>query len=468
MLYTGDGIPADQAWGLNGIEHAARARCPEAIAWLTAHRLKPVLDPAMYPSADAELDIARDLLFGLGQTKNPAAALKVFEAKADQGYPRSQFYLGRIYEEGLGVAKDLSQAFGCYYRAADVGDVAACYRLGKAYWDGEMNMGKNDQAGYELLDVAAEAGFGKASYLIGEAFANATHRFMCTKIRAAKYYAVAVGDGWPAAEAKLADMFYTGDGVAQDFDQAAKWARKAADGGQRSGVVLLAYLYRAGAGVPKDAAKSLMIMKAPAAAGDTRAQDEIAHGFEGTASGPNAGNPLWMAQRQAQAAALALSPLLERAYAISQIVIANNSTYSPAQIVALEKNAQNRDLAVALEIDSKKQAKALSKVDWHQLFLLGKAYVHGDGVPVNLERAETLLTAAYNYGKEPAAPEQAAWAAYLLDRAHKKAGTPKEKDQWEFKGWVDKADHETPSALTAYRLGVAETPFRSTADKLRA
>ena len=58
---------------------------------------------------------------------------------ADQGYAPAQYYLGRAYSSGDGVAEDLAEAVRWYRKAADQGDAAAqcslgvIYELGKAW-----------------------------------------------------------------------------------------------------------------------------------------------------------------------------------------------------------------------------------------------------------------------------------------------------------------------------------------------
>jgi hypothetical protein len=57
---------------------------------------------------------------------------------AEEGrYTDYQYKLGRYYELGWGVEKDISKALQWYRKAAECGDSDAQYRLASAYFDGE-------------------------------------------------------------------------------------------------------------------------------------------------------------------------------------------------------------------------------------------------------------------------------------------------------------------------------------------
>src|SRR5580658_1827156 len=53
-------------------------------------------------------------------------------------------------------------------------------------------------------------------------------------------------------EAELAAAYFTGNGVAKDLSQAARWYEKAAEGGDPLAQVQIGYFYQAGIGMPVD------------------------------------------------------------------------------------------------------------------------------------------------------------------------------------------------------------------------
>ena len=58
--------------------------------------------------------------------------------------------------------------------------------------------------------------------------------------------------GVSLAQNALGEMYMYGEGIAQDYNEAAKWFRLAADQGQRRAQFLLGVLYWSGDGVPHD------------------------------------------------------------------------------------------------------------------------------------------------------------------------------------------------------------------------
>jgi TPR repeat protein len=63
-------------------------------------------------------------------------------------------------------------------------------------------------------------------------------------------------------------MYEKGQGVPQDYKEAVKWYRKAAEQGDASGQFMLGDMYWEGTGVPKDAPTAYMWTNIAAATGD--------------------------------------------------------------------------------------------------------------------------------------------------------------------------------------------------------
>jgi len=110
---------------------------------------------------------------------------QVFHPLADAGDARAQFMMGTIYEQGLGVPKDLPTAAAWYRRAADGGNASAQYNLGVFYQFGK-GVTKDSAEAARLLQMAAEQGHGRA-------------------------------------QNNLSTFYFTGVGVARDVVEAWKW-----------------------------------------------------------------------------------------------------------------------------------------------------------------------------------------------------------------------------------------------------
>ena len=69
---------------------------------------------------------------------------------------------------------------------------------------------------------------------------------------AVKWYRKAADQGYPAAQYNLGVMYDQGQGVPQDYAEAARWYRKAADQGDANAQLGLGVMYAKGQGVPQD------------------------------------------------------------------------------------------------------------------------------------------------------------------------------------------------------------------------
>jgi hypothetical protein len=66
---------------------------------------------------------------GDGVEQSYTDAANWFRKAADAGNPAAKFNLGRFYEEGTGVPRDVAKAKGYYQQAAALGDQEAKKRL---------------------------------------------------------------------------------------------------------------------------------------------------------------------------------------------------------------------------------------------------------------------------------------------------------------------------------------------------
>jgi uncharacterized protein len=80
------------------------------------------------------------------------------------------------------------------------------------------------------------------------------------------------------AQFSLGMMYYSGEGVPQDYKQAVKWYRKAADQGAAMAQFSLGWMYKEGKGVPQDYAQAYMWAYLAAAQGneeDVKMRDDL-------------------------------------------------------------------------------------------------------------------------------------------------------------------------------------------------
>eukprot|EP00613_Pedinella_sp_CCMP2098_P071055 CAMPEP_0171931742 /NCGR_PEP_ID=MMETSP0993-20121228/29716_1 /TAXON_ID=483369 /ORGANISM="non described non described, Strain CCMP2098" /LENGTH=82 /DNA_ID=CAMNT_0012571849 /DNA_START=48 /DNA_END=293 /DNA_ORIENTATION=- len=74
------------------------------------------------------------------------------------------------------------------------------------------------------------------------------------------------------AQFNLGNMYRTGEGVAQDFNEAVRWYGKAADQGDVRSMSLLGLLYIKGLGVVRDPQKAAHLFRKAADQGNAIAQ----------------------------------------------------------------------------------------------------------------------------------------------------------------------------------------------------
>ncbi len=151
--------------------------------------------------------------------EDEAEAVKWYRKAAERGYLDAQLSLGRIYDDGEGVAKDEAEAIKWYRKAAEQGNAMAQVEIGNHYLDG---------TGVEEDEVEA-----------------------------AKWYRKAAEQGNANGQVSLGGCYLCGTGVEKDEAEAVKWFRKAAEQGDASAQTFLADCYLFGRGVAKDETEAL-------------------------------------------------------------------------------------------------------------------------------------------------------------------------------------------------------------------
>lgn len=148
------------------------------------------------------------------QTGDFAKFISLLRPLAEQGDADAQFSLGKMYDDGWGVAQDHQEAAKWYRLAAEHGNASAQRIQGGMY----------------------ESGQGVAK----------DYR------EAARWYRLAAvqGDIW--AQADLGELYAKGRGVAKDYQEAVKWYRLAAGPGNPIAQFDLGVMYQYGRGVPSN------------------------------------------------------------------------------------------------------------------------------------------------------------------------------------------------------------------------
>jgi TPR repeat protein len=166
--------------------------------------------------------------------KDYAEAVKWFRKAADQGYARAQNNLGVMYVNGRGVPQDDAEAEKWYRMAAEQGYAGAQLNLGILYANGRSL----------VSDLSREAHSGVMS--------TGNRSVPQDYVEAAKWYRRAAEQRDAGAQFNLGVAYATGRGVPKDDSEAAYWYRKAAEQGNAGAQFNLGARYANGRGVPQD------------------------------------------------------------------------------------------------------------------------------------------------------------------------------------------------------------------------
>src|SRR5262249_5694670 len=90
-----------------------------------------------------------------GISNDYSEARRCFQIAAKQGRHDALNNLGVIYEQGLGVTKDLQASFGYYRQAAEKGNARAQMNLGRMYAEGS-GVEADVVEGYKWLQIASQ------------------------------------------------------------------------------------------------------------------------------------------------------------------------------------------------------------------------------------------------------------------------------------------------------------------------
>jgi TPR repeat protein len=192
-----------------------------------------------------------------------ATARRIWEALDARNFGEAAFNLGLLYEDGLGVEKNIDRALAYYRRGADNGSVKAVFRLGIMYWLGTPDIPKNEAEGRRYLSIAAAGGDQEAARYLGSASSAGASQadVLITADRAmaegkpaeaVRLLTEAANNGVARAQARLAWYYETGRGVERNLEKAAFWFERAAQGGNGEAMYALSVMFATGAGQTRD------------------------------------------------------------------------------------------------------------------------------------------------------------------------------------------------------------------------
>lgn len=210
---------------------------------------------------------------GYGYEINYEKAVECFKRAAEQGWGDSKFEyaFGSCYYYGRGVAQDYAQAVSWFRKAADDNHFDAIYKLGLCYKNG-WGVNKDNAEATKwfkkvIEDIESYRVFNsddKVDNTIGYVYYSGLQDYA----QAVRWFRKAAEQGNAEAQCRLGICYKFGLGVTQDYAQAISWFRKAADQGNASAQNNLGWMYYEGKHFEQDYHKAYDYFKMAADRGN--------------------------------------------------------------------------------------------------------------------------------------------------------------------------------------------------------
>lgn len=116
---------------------------------------------------------------------------------------------------------------------------------------------KNHAAALQLFRAEADQGHAGAQYYLGQMYLLG-EGVAADYEQAAKFFLAAATSGNVDAQFYLGTLYYLGEGVSKDYAKALLWYRRAAEQGDSAAQYSLGVMHAGGEGVPKNTVQALM------------------------------------------------------------------------------------------------------------------------------------------------------------------------------------------------------------------
>ncbi|NQT27962.1 sel1 repeat family protein [candidate division KSB1 bacterium] len=228
------------------------------------HNISWLCQAAMDGDADAQYHIGK--IFSNPKWKPDYLRAAVwFGRAADQGHVDAQFWLGLLYDAGLGLTEN-NRAARCWYKiAADQGHKDALVMLGSIYLQGN-GVPRDPLAAVLYLKKAAFQGHPIAQYALGSMYVYGDG-IPVNSETGLKWLVLAAQKEDCDAQLLLGSMYWLGRGVQQNRAEAISWFKQAAEKGDASAYYYLGELFQENSGSTESLRESVQCYQKAAAQG---------------------------------------------------------------------------------------------------------------------------------------------------------------------------------------------------------
>lgn len=197
---------------------------------VTMHAQAPLTD-----NAAQYYERGMNALQGTGVSHNDQNAIQLLRSSAEMGYLPAQTAVGYFYDTGSIVASEPEAAAEWYRKAAAQDDPLAQWLLGRLYLNGALQHDLTQAA--SILEKPAQQDNPFAEYLLGEVKLEQQDY-----PNAAKWFRKAAEQGLPQAQLKLGTLLEKGHGQPEDKFQAYVWLLISFDAGNSAAATDLSLL----------------------------------------------------------------------------------------------------------------------------------------------------------------------------------------------------------------------------------
>ena len=228
-------------------------------------------------NASAQSALAHLFAEGLGVDKDMAEAFRLSIMAARGGHAPSKFFVGHALLTGLGVEADVDKARYWLQEASDAGQLPALLQLARSYrapYAAEPDL----EEARRLYELAASRGATEAFSALGF-MALAGELGETGEIdeqRAAELFERAADGDSAVGQAALAHLYASARGVPRDYAKARTLYERASRQDYAPGFTALGHLYEQGLGVSSDPTQARRYYRRGAELGDAAAQLRLA------------------------------------------------------------------------------------------------------------------------------------------------------------------------------------------------
>ena len=209
---------------------------------------------ALEGKLEDQMNLAYMYLYGTnGVQQDFNKAFEYYQMAAKQNDPIALNNLGSLYFNGIGVEKDNRTALTLFQKAADLGNDNAATNLAFIYLKGGVKDPVRNKIAMDLFQKAAQSGNNIAKFMLGYAYyigfvyqQNFDQAFKLVK-------SAANGDSnIDEAQIVLAEMYLNGKGTVQNYTKGIVAYRAAVNQGNSEAYMKLAQIYQEGKITPQN------------------------------------------------------------------------------------------------------------------------------------------------------------------------------------------------------------------------